>query len=122
MPVLVDRTPPTKGTLNDGPHKGSNLQYQSNKSVICANWEGVSDPHSGISLFQWAVGTSPNDYNTVALQNLTDEEVAVNSVCLAASLTHGIEYYSTLLITNGADPPLTTTTTSDGGKQFIRKC
>ncbi len=118
IPISIDRSPPTVGTLNDGSSKGSNVNYQSDTEKICANWQGVFDPHSGISSFLWGVGTSQNNYNTVPLRNVTDEEISNSIVCEEDDVTleHGMVYYSSLITTNGADEPLTTITTSDGGK------
>ena len=105
--------------LNDGSIKGSNVNYQSDTTQICANWVGVSDPHSGISSVHWGVGTSPNDYDTIPLQNVTDEEIVNSLVCAEdVTLVQDTVYYSSLIITNGADDPLTTIISSNGGKQY----
>ena len=111
----MDRSPPTSGTLNDGSTKGTDINYQSDQTQICANWEGVSDPHSGVSSYQWAVGTTPGIYDTVPLQNVTDYEAAKRLVCDTVALTHDATYYSTLIVVNGADEPLTTILLSNGG-------
>ena len=116
-PIIIDRSPPTSGQLNDGPIKDSDADYQSDKAEICVNWEGISDPHSGVPSFQWGVGTSPGTFDTVPLQNVTDEEAADRLVCAGVDLVHSATYYSTVIATNGADDPLTTTLSTDGGIQ-----
>lgn len=115
-PINVDRSPPTAGQLYDGSVKGVDAEYQSNSSEICMNWKGVVDTHSGIVALEWGIGTSPELYDVLPLQNITDEEMADRLVCASVDLEHGVSYYSILIATNGADVPLTTTVSSNGGK------
>ena len=115
-PIIIDRTPPTKGTLNDGSTLGKDINYQSNTTSICINWQGISDPHSGISLYQWGVGYIPLNYSVLSLQNLTDEEIQNHVACRDVLLITGDTYYSTLQVVNGAEEPLTGIIQSNGGK------
>lgn len=53
---MVDRSPPLEGRVYDGSQAGSYDDYQSSLDAICVNFEGFSDPESGIALISWAVG------------------------------------------------------------------
>lgn len=117
-PVTVDRSPPTEGVVRDGPSHGTDFAYQADSSIVCVNFDGFSDPHSGLGQYQWLLGTTPGSDNILML-NLTKEDVLKRVVCINSSLTHGITYYSTIIATNMAEQPLTTSVTSDGGKTII---
>ena len=54
--ITVDRSPPLAGTVNDGAEVGIDTDYTDSTSELCVNWEGFSDPESGISAIQWAIG------------------------------------------------------------------
>lgn len=54
--ITVDRSPPLAGTVNDGAGVGTDTDYTDSTSQLCVNWEGFSDPESGISVMQWAIG------------------------------------------------------------------
>ena len=62
--VLIDLTPPSHGVVHDGIIE-PDLQYQSSLSSMVANWEGIWDLESGIEKFEWSIGTSENDKNSV---------------------------------------------------------
>lgn len=53
---MVDRTPPLAGTVNDGERVGTDIDYTSSTSMLCVNWQGFSDPESGISAIRWTIG------------------------------------------------------------------
>ena len=59
-PVVVDRTPPTTGYLNDGPTAGVDIDYQSDLTMLCISGSGFSDPESGITEILWGIGRFPN--------------------------------------------------------------
>ena len=119
-PINIDRTPPLIGTLYDAqihrPNLAMDVNYQSNDSHICISWSGFSDPESLIVSYQWSIGTSPGSDSHLQLQNLTDDEIRERSACEDIDLSHGMTYYSTLLVTNGADPPLSSMGYSNGSK------
>ena len=52
---MVDRTPPVAGTVSDGAGR-TDIDYQSDMTSLCVNWEGFSDPESGIVEVQWGIG------------------------------------------------------------------
>ena len=53
---MVDRTPPLAGMVNDGERVGTDIDYTSSTSMLCVNWQGFSDPESGISSIRWTIG------------------------------------------------------------------
>ena len=118
-PINIDRTPPLIGIVYDvleEMKETMDAKYQSNTSHICASWSGFSDPQSLIASYQWSVGTSSGDDSLLQLQNLTDDEVGERRACREVDLSHGMTYYSTILVTNGADPPLSSMGYSNGSK------
>lgn len=54
--ITVDRSPPLAGTVNDGGEVGIDVDYTDSTNQLCVNWEGFSDPESGISSIHWAIG------------------------------------------------------------------
>ncbi len=56
--IMVDRTPPLAGTVNDGSVISLDASYQSSLDTLCVNWEGFSDPESGVTEIEWTVGNS----------------------------------------------------------------
>lgn len=61
----MDRTPPLAGTVNDGEEVGTDIDYTESTTRLCVNWQGFSDPESGISLIQWAIGKSKSQMTKV---------------------------------------------------------
>jgi hypothetical protein len=105
--VTVDSTPPVAGSVADG--LGADVDWQSSLTTIRANWSGFSDPQSGISGYEWAIGTTPGG---VQIQGFTSVGVATNATNSALSLTNAITYYVTVRATNGIGQ--TVNATADG--------
>ena len=53
--VTVDRTPPLVGAVNDGSVISLDASFQSSLNELCVNWEGISDPESGVVEIEWRV-------------------------------------------------------------------
>lgn len=53
--ITVDRTPPLAGTVNDGSEISLDANFQSSLDTLCVNWDGFSDPESGIAEIEWTV-------------------------------------------------------------------
>lgn len=107
----VDATPPVAGTVNDGP--GADVEWQTSVGSITANWSGFSDPESGISLYEMAIGTSPGAANVRAF---TWFGTATSGTINFLSLSGGVTYYVTIRATNGVGGQ--TTASSDGVSVF----
>lgn len=43
------------GSVSDGAGRGD-IDYQSDLTSLCVNWEGFSDLESGIAEVQWGIG------------------------------------------------------------------
>ena len=52
---MVDRTPPVAGSVRDGAGR-ADIDYQSDLTSLCVNWEGFSDLESDIVEVQWGIG------------------------------------------------------------------
>ena len=53
--VMVDRTPPLVGTVNDGSIISLDASFQSSLDMLCVNWEGISDPESRVAEIVWSI-------------------------------------------------------------------
>ncbi|XP_033731540.1 uncharacterized protein LOC117321183 [Pecten maximus] len=99
-PIMIDRTAPLVGFVNDGLVLKSDIQYQYDTATICANWMDFYDPESGISKFKWGVGTTDGRDDIVSFRNLTHHEKHVCSTGL--NLQHNMTYISTVFAYNSA--------------------
>jgi N-acetyl-anhydromuramyl-L-alanine amidase AmpD len=96
--VNVDWTPPSNPvTINDG--TGADKDTTFTGTQLDCNWTASADPNSGVTVYTYAMGTTPGGTNSVNwtgnLQNL-----AVSATGL--SLTAGTTYYTSVKATNGA--------------------
>ena len=98
--VLIDLTPPIHGVVHDGIIE-PDLQYQSSLSSMAANWEVIWDLESGIEKFEWSIGTSENDKNSV--QDYVDVGLSTHVRSqVALNLSNGTKYYVHLKVINQA--------------------
>jgi predicted GH43/DUF377 family glycosyl hydrolase len=104
--VMVDTSVPVAGAVNDGPD--ADVDFQVSTTMITANWFGFSDPESGISGYEWAIGTTPGGTD---IQGWTSVGLATSATNSSLSLTAGQTCYVTVRATNGAG--LTATASSD---------
>lgn len=49
--MLVDITPPVRGTVADGPDVENDKNFTSESAMISASWANFSDPESGLAPF-----------------------------------------------------------------------
>ncbi len=110
--LIVDTTPPVAGTVNDG-WTPPDVDAQLSVTTVSANWSGFSDPESGITGYEWAIGTTSGGQQILPFTPLGPQTSASTSaVDLVLALANGSTVYVTVRGTNGAG--LTTTATSDG--------
>lgn len=95
--VDVDWTSPITGTLFDG--LGADIDVFNINTEISGNWSAGSDPHSGLSFYEYAVGTSPGATNTI---NWTSNGTSTSFTANGLSLNYGTTYYVSMRATNGA--------------------
>ncbi len=110
--LIVDTTAPLAGTVNDG-WSAPDVDTQLSHTTLSANWSGFSDPESGITGYEWAIGTTSGGqqilpFTPVGLQTAA----STSAVDLVLSLATGSTFFVTIRATNGAG--LTVTATSDG--------
>jgi hypothetical protein len=110
--LIVDTTPPVAGTVNDG-WTPPDVDAQLSVTTVSANWTGFSDPESGITGYEWAIGTTSGGQQILPFTPVgTQTTASTSAVDLILALATGSPVYVTVRATNGAG--LTTTATSDG--------
>jgi hypothetical protein len=102
-----DGTPPVAGTVADG--LSVDLVFQLDTTSLSASWSGFVDAESGISKYEWALGTVPG---ATDIQPFTDVGTATAATASGLSLRVGATYYATVRATNG--DRLTITASSNG--------
>ena len=113
---LIDHTPPKAGRVMDGRFEGHDLYFESTRDgLACVNFDGFSDPESGISKYEWCIGTGVrNDKercNAVGNQII---DVIDHIACAKVELIHQQTYYTTVWAHNKAHRVLKTMKSSDG--------
>ncbi len=86
--VTVDTTGPSPGTVLDG--SGADIGFQASATTIQANWSGFADSISGITSYEWAIGTTAGGADILAWANVGMTTGASQS---GLSLTEGQTYY-----------------------------
>lgn len=111
-PLLIDSTPPICGEVGDGARWFNDIRYQKSASEICANWDGFSDPHSGLESYTVSFGDRPNTSNVVAPEVLSP---STHDHCVAGlTLRHNTTYYATVSAMNHGHLHLTCGLATDG--------
>lgn len=90
--ILVDISAPSRPTVTDS---GA---YASSATQLTANWSS-SDAESGITLYEYAVGTSSGGTN---IKGWTSAGTQTSATITGLSLTDGTNYYISVRATNGA--------------------
>lgn len=109
LDVNIDWTNPSViPTVNDGTSSDIDTTY--NNTQLAANWSASADPHSGISKYWYAIGTTAGATNTVTWTS-TGTSTSVTKTGL--SLTAGQRYYFTIKAENAAGL-ISTIINSDG--------
>jgi len=65
-PLLIDSSPPVCGEVGDGEKWFADITYQKSSSTLCVNWDGFSDPDSGISEYVNNGGAIANPLSSLA--------------------------------------------------------
>jgi len=106
---LVDATlPTTVATINDG--TAADITYTSSASQLAANWPASSDPDSGVSYYEVAIGTSSGATDVVTW---TNAGTATPTTRTGLSLVDATEYFFSVRPVNGVGL-IGSVTTSNG--------
>ncbi|VDI61828.1 polycystin 2 [Mytilus galloprovincialis] len=101
--VIIDNSPPTPGTVQDGTGY-YDTEYQSLKNYISAKWYGFDDAQSGLEKYEWRVGTKPGNGDiipTIEL-HLTETAALLDSSSYNLSLPINTRMYITVRAYNKA--------------------
>lgn len=95
--VNVDWTSPSDVTINDGTTGDIDTTYS--LTQLSANWTISIDPHSGLTKYWYAIGTSPGAADIVSW---TNNALATSKTQTGLSLTSGQYYYYSIQSEDGA--------------------
>ncbi|XP_063415906.1 uncharacterized protein LOC134697555 [Mytilus trossulus] len=101
--VIIDNSPPTPGTVQDGTGY-YDTEYQSMKNFISAKWYGFDDAQSGLEKYEWRVGTKPgyDDIVPTIELHLTETAALLDSSSYNLSLPINTRMYITVRAYNKA--------------------
>ena len=109
--TVVDTTPPSAPpAVRDG--TGADIAYTSSTTQLSANWDASTDAESGISGYQYAVGTTAGGTQTVNWTSLGNVTTITKT---GLSLTNGQTYFFSVKAVNGAG--LTGSATNSNGQK-----
>lgn len=109
--VNIDYTTPSSVTVNDG--IGADVANTLNGTTIQANWTMSNDTHSGIQLYEYAIGTG---FGLTDVLNYTAIGTNTSITNSSLSLVPGTTYYVSVKATNGAG--LVSTSASSNGQIY----
>ena len=108
--TVTDTTPPSAPpTVRDG--TGTDVAYTTSTTQLVANWDASTDNESGISGYQYAIGTSAGGTQTVNWTSLGNVTTVTKT---GLALTSGQTYYFSVKAVNGAG--LTGSATNSNGQ------
>ncbi|NOZ73944.1 MAG: T9SS type A sorting domain-containing protein, partial [FCB group bacterium] len=93
--IIPDITPPIPGAVNDG--SDVDVDYIASDSTVTINWTGFHDEISGISSYQYALGTAPGGSDVVGFIPADSADQVIVS---GLSLSEGTMYYSSIMATD----------------------
>jgi hypothetical protein len=106
----IDTTAPTGGTVFDGPTNGVDVEFNDGSlSDLSASWSGVNSDISGLSAYEYSIGTTPGGTEALGwTANSTNTDFDATSLNLNTSQPYYINVRTTDNASNQA------TITSDG--------
>ena len=111
--ITGDATPPSPPpAVRDG--MGADVSTTSSTTQLSANWDASTDNESGISGYQYAIGTSAGGTQTVNWMTLGNVTTVTQS---GLALTVGQTYYFSVKAVNGAG--LTGSATNSDGQTVV---
>ena len=100
--VTVDTTAPTPGTVLDG-NPAPDIDFQTSTSTISANWAPFTDDESGITQYEYAIGTTGTAPGDADITPFTPNTLTTSFTQAGLTLAHGSTYYVTIRATTS--PP-----------------
>ena len=110
--ALPPPPPPIVPAVRDG--TGADIATTASTTQLSANWDAANDPESGISGYQYAIGTSAGGTQTVNWTSLGNVTTVTQT---GLSLVVGQTYYFSVKAVNGVG--LTGTATSSNGQTVV---
>ena len=111
--TVVDTTPPSApANVRDG--TGADISTTSSTTQLSANWDAATDAESGISGYQYAIGTTAGGTQTVNWTSLGNVTTVTKT---GLTLTVGQTYYFSVQAVNGAG--LTGSATNSNGQTVV---
>ncbi|OGS27642.1 MAG: hypothetical protein A2297_00200 [Elusimicrobia bacterium RIFOXYB2_FULL_48_7] len=96
--TVVDTSSPTApGVVRDGATGGADISSTQNTGVLSANWTQGSDPESGVTSYQYAIGTTAGGVNTAGWASVGNILAVTRS---GLSLSNGTTYYFSVKAVN----------------------
>ena len=108
----VDTTAPAPANVRDG--IGTDISTTSSTTQLSANWDASADSESGISGYQYAIGTSAGGTQTVNWTSLGNVTTVTKT---GLTLTVGQTYFFSVHAVNGAG--LTGSATNSNGQTVV---
>jgi len=106
--VTIDLTDPVGTIVNDG--TGDDIAYTGSDSTLSAIWPAFTETVSGISKYEYAIGSSSGGTDVVDWTNTTTDTSVTKA---GLTLSNGTVYYISVKATDNAENE-STTITSDG--------
>lgn len=101
--IKKDSTPPgAVAAVYDGKAAGADVYYATAAGTLSANWSGGSDAESGLSGYQYAIGSSTGAIDALGW---TDNASATAATKSGLTLTEGLTYYFSVRAVNGGGLP-----------------
>ena len=97
--VIVDDSPPIASRMFDGDKPGEDINYQSDRESLKANWLPASDRETGVKEYRVAVGSGSNIDD---IKPFTTVGLATATIITNVTLETGVTYFLTLEIVNQA--------------------
>ena len=106
--VLIDYDAPLAGNVNDGSF--DDIDYQSNDTMLTANWNGFTDGNRGSGIKEYKYKITQENGNTIL--NWTSAGNATNFILSGQSLKGNLKYFVTISAIDAVG--LSINATSDG--------
>ncbi|OGS24907.1 MAG: hypothetical protein A2297_03665 [Elusimicrobia bacterium RIFOXYB2_FULL_48_7] len=109
----ADTSAPVIGAVRDG--AGADIGWTMTGNTLAANWDPATDPESGITAYQYAIGTTAGGTNTAGWTTLGYNYYSVTRSTLA--LVAGTTYYFSVKAVNGNN--LTSAAVNSNGQYVV---